>query len=386
MVNLQAEECMGCMACLRACPVNAIDIVKDKKDNDYAHVDTDKCIGCNKCDKVCPVITPVEFHSSRSIFAARSTSEGIVKATSSGGAAYLIAKKFIEEGGVVFGCKSTTLTKIEHVLVDKVGHLMSLRGSKYVKSDISKALSEIPQLLKTKKKVLFIGTPCQVAAVINFTRNDDNLYCIDLICHGVPSIGFFDRYSHEVLGCNFSSELQVEFRKKTPKIQFGTWFIDSRNGKAIKSQPYPKSPYMAAFFAGESYRENCHNCTYARKERVSDLTLGDFWGVKSTEFDDKEGVSLIMCNTNKGAIMFESIKGMIEYEPHTIEEATAHNANLKAPFKRPANKDYFYGLLNDHSIEYAVKKSIPTYRKANNIFFQIYLKIAVFLHKHLKNR
>ncbi|MCM1140842.1 MAG: Coenzyme F420 hydrogenase/dehydrogenase, beta subunit C-terminal domain [Muribaculum sp.] len=369
MIELSADECCGCMACLKSCPVDAIYISHDSKDNDYATVDLNKCIGCNKCEKVCPVINPVLFHQPQDIYAAISTNESVILHSSSGGAAYLIASKFIDTGGVVYGCKSSSLTNIEHVRIEEKSAVNNLFGSKYVKSDITLALPLILEDLKKGKPVLFIGTPCQVAAVIKFTGHHDNLYTIDLVCHGEPSIGFLKRYAHEVLGAKYNEDIIVKFRQKNPKIQFGTWFFDTSNGKPIKSQPFPKSPYMAAFFAGLNYRENCHYCKYAKPERVADMTLGDFWGLKSTKLDEQNGVSLIICSTKKGRSLFEMIKSMIILERHTIEEATKGNANLSAPFKRPYNKDAFYELLQTHTILSAVKKTLPLYRKANNSSF-----------------
>lgn len=385
MINLKPDECCGCMACINACPVNAIFISHDNKSNDIVSVDHSKCIGCAKCERVCPVLKPVALNQPKAIYAVSAKDDIILKQASSGGAAYLIACNFIKDGGIVYGCKATSITQVEHIQVNDKNGVKDLLGSKYVKSDINHILPNILKNLKEGKRVLFIGTPCQVAAVINFTGNNENLYTIDLVCHGEPSIKFLERYAHETMGEKLRPDIVIRYRQKSPKIQFGTWFDDINTGKSVISQPFPKSPYMAAFFAGISYRENCHICSYARTERVADLTLGDFWGLKSDKLHEQNGVSLIMCNSEKGKSLFDLIKLVTIYEIHTIEEAIKQNANLSAPFKRPEQKDAFYQLLKDHTIKYAVKRTLPIYRKANNPLYQLYLKIAVALHRY-KNR
>jgi len=376
MVELSANECCGCMACLKACPVDAIDIILDDKANDIVKVNLSKCINCNKCERVCPIISPVKFHAPIRVYAAATIYKNILKSSASGGAAYIIAKKFIENGGVVFGAKSFGLTKVEHISVNDIESLSDLSGSKYVKSDISDALLKIKDCLKIGKKVLFIGTPCQVAAVINYTRDNHNLFCIDLICHGEPSISFLQRYAHETLKTRFSDSLTVQFRWKKPEIEFGTRFINQDNGKIILDHPYPTSSYMAAFFDGLSYRENCHNCIFAQCNRVSDITLGDFWGLNSKALCDRKGASLVICNTSKGVYLFNLVKDEMNFEKHTLEEAVAHNSNLSRPKKRPANKEQFYSDLKNHTIAYSVRKHLASYRKENNFFFRLYLKLA----------
>lgn len=386
MVNLSAEKCCGCMACYHVCPVDAIDVVVDAKDNDFVRVDTNKCINCNKCERVCPIISPVKLSRPKRVYAAVAQNNSTTNNSSSGGAAYIIATKIIEKGGVVYGCASTSLSTVEHTAVEDIQFLDSLAGSKYVKSDISKVLPKIKQSLQDGRKVVFFGTSCQVAAVIKYVGNHEQLLCVDLVCHGEPSIKFLERYVSETVGDNVDSKanLRIQFRWKTPKIQFGTRFVDVTDSSIVISQPYPKSPYMAAFFSGICYRENCHNCIFARRERGSDITLGDFWGVKSSLFNADEGVSLVMCNTTKGQLLFDEVSHLMTTEEHSLEDAVAHNANLSAPKKRPYNKDQFYHDMQNHTIEYSIKKNLPSYRKENNPIYRLYLKVAKFAYKLLK--
>lgn len=73
---------------------------------------------------------------------------------------------------------------------------------------------DVDKKLKDGEKVLFIGLPCQVAALRNFTNNHDNLCTVDLICHGSPSPELLRMYLKEK-SVDIKALNELDFREKT---------------------------------------------------------------------------------------------------------------------------------------------------------------------------
>ena len=49
IVEVDANDCVGCETCVSECPVEAISMVDDK-----ALIDQDKCTQCQTCVEACP--------------------------------------------------------------------------------------------------------------------------------------------------------------------------------------------------------------------------------------------------------------------------------------------------------------------------------------------
>lgn len=249
------------MVCVQKCSQNCISIV-DSGDSLNAVINDDICVHCNACRNVCPQNILVKKQKPITWYQGWAEEE-IRKRSSSGGAASAIMKAFIESGGFVASCLFD-MGNFTFTLTNDIEVLKCFRGSKYVKSNPGNIYEKIADKLKNHK-VLFVGLPCQVAALKRYVKCYENLYTIDLICHGTPSRKLLDSYLNEK-GYSLNSCLDVTFRNQT---MFGL----SVNGDKVC--PYEKDDYTIAFLKSVCYTESCYSCQYASDERVSDVTLGD---------------------------------------------------------------------------------------------------------------
>ncbi len=343
------DNCTGCFACYNICHKNAINMIEDKNGYIFPVIDYSKCVNCKMCEKVCPSLNSVEFFDPQILYAMIAKNNIIRNNSSSGGAAYIISKNIIDNGGIVYGCAFTNNQLLRHVRVEEKKELIKLNGSKYSHSYILDTYKLAKIDLDKNKKVLFIGTPCQIAGLKKYLfKNYDNLYLVDIVCHGVPS----QKYLKESLSSEFVDN--VTFRNNTKYVL--TEYI---KGRIAKRTDATENCYYRAFFDGLTYRKNCYDCKYAKKERCSDITLGDFWGLNENSkfYDDKEqGVSLILINTKKGnKLINESSSDMI-LEKRNIDEVLLSNEQLNHPKKMNDNYYKFKEMYEKYGFNKAYKK------------------------------
>ena len=335
----------------------------------YPEIDKSKCINCNLCKKICPVINKLDLKSPLKCLAIRTTNKKILYESSSGGIATIISKKIIESKGVVYGASFIDNCEVNHVRIDSINQLFKIQGSKYVHSYIKDTYKKVKKDLIDNRTVLFVGTPCQVAGLKNFLlREYDNLYTIDIICHGVPSQKFL---KDEVSRINKNVNIdRVNFRDK----KYSTFhFSLIKDGKTIFFEEWYKSPYFFTFMKSYTYRENCYSCKYASSKRCSDITLGDFWGIseESKFFKTKqEGLSVALPITSKGIHLLNLIDDYVEYEERPLLEAINGNDQLRDSCKKS-------------DLQRKFKK---VYLKNNN-FYKSYKKVFTknYIKQKLKN-
>ena len=348
----EKDKCCGCGLCAIKCPKNAIEMREDEFGFIYPYINQDKCINCGICKKVCAYNNdPVENKFEKKVYGAVSKDDKILNSTASGGVFTSIATEFIKQNGVVFGCsleKDNNKFIVKHIKVDNLDDLEKLKGSKYVQSDITNIFKEIKDCLKDNKKVLFSGTPCQVAAIKKFTNNPDNLFTIDIICHGVPSNKMFNDYiEYENKKKNIIIE-DFKFRDKSKGwgMFYHYDYIDKKdNSNKRKIKPAYESSYFQMFLDSYTYRDNCYSCPYANDIRNSDITLGDFWGVEKEHFDYlssndlnvKRGISCIVVNSAKGNYIFSQMNDLLLFES-TILKVKKHNGQLCYPSFKPFDR------------------------------------------------
>lgn len=371
----KAKDCTGCAACSNACAHEAITMTPiDRLGSLYPQVNNDACVECKLCEKVCPALHPIEQKLPQKVFAAWSKDIEENRKSTSGGLATIFSKKILQAGGVVYGCSSIG-TDVKHIRIDDIEDVDKLRGSKYVQSSIDDVFKRVRKDLLSKTRVLFIGTPCQVAGLLSFLRKPyENLLTVDLICHGTPSLRLLQEH-----------EKKIAPDKKVTKVGFrdsGSYVLKLYSGNDLiySSNLWKKryeDAYYNAFIRGYTFRESCYRCRYAHKERCSDVTIGDFWGLgKEIPFRSESpnaGISVALVNTDKGKQFLSANTDALYLSDRPLDEAVNGNPQLKSPKKKTLAMKVFRHLYlkNGFSLKGALYTTdfylLPIYYILNKI-------------------
>lgn len=344
------KHCTGCSACLNICTHSAITMQNDSEGFFSPVVDDSKCVDCNLCISKCPIINKPTFEEvPKTVYAAYNLNKEQHQKSASGGIFSAFANYFYSlNNGVVCASAFNSHLYLHFELSTNKKDLNKLRGSKYVQSEVGYVFRKIKKLLINGKKLLFLGTPCQVAGLRSYLGKEyDNLYLIDLVCHGVPSPKLFNSYLHSV-GINTKYEYDNYYFRNQKN---STYFVNSvkPKGKNKSTIPYNQHSYMCAYLRGWIHRESCYNCKFTGVNRQGDCTISDFWGIlaKKVKFASATnmGVSMVMINTPKGHRLFEAIKDQLYYEEKTFDEALIDNHNLIEADTRPPERDFMYEEL-----------------------------------------
>lgn len=349
-------QCTGCGACFNRCDRQAISMEADEEGFAYPKIDTGKCVGCGLCEKACPQLNPPAFHPpmGKRVYAAWAKDDSIRLASSSGGLYTVFAQEILKRGGLVNGVAYDQDFNLTHRLVDKVDDLASLRGSKYVQSDIGDIYRQVEDALRHGRSVLFTSTPCQVAGLYSFLgKQYDNLITCDFVCHGVPSSAFFKLMVAEVVKKNRVTDPVAYRFRDLNRWGFRPALVD-KNGIEYQDGVTDKF-YFQTFLRGLNYRENCYQCRHASFSRVADLTIGDFWGIGTwwpfRHADKMKGVSLLLVNTPKGKAFVDCLSESALYrELRDIHECD-ENRQLYEPVERRVGRKEFYAKLKANGLE-----------------------------------
>lgn len=357
---LNKEDCCGCRACAAVCPCNAITMNSDNEGFLYPVVDEAVCVDCNKCVSSCPVINSPEKPSENpSAYWAINSDEKMRVESSSGGVFTVLAEKTINNGGIVFGAAmSDDCRSVRHISVDNIDELHKLRGSKYVQSDIGDSYNRVKEYLDNGKEILFSGTPCQVEGLLGFLGKDyENLICIDLICHGVPSPKVWEKYIQYVEDTVTSRMESVSFRSK----RYG-WHkysvLFSFENKKENINTLNDDLFMKAFLRDICLRPSCYSCKFKKLNRQSDITLADFWGVERLlpEIDDDKGVSLVIVHSAKGESLLKSVEQRLKSGKTDLDSALKYNTSMLNSVKAHKNRGLFFEKMDDVEFSELVSK------------------------------
>ena len=375
MLNKTEENCTGCRACEKICPTHSIQMYYNSSGFLMPEVNWNKCNKCSKCINVCPENEKKELKKHYTeIYAikAKSKEDSIDSATA--GLFYMIAKKIIEKKGVVFGCIWKDKLSAIHIGTSEIKLLDKMRGSKYVQSDTKNVYVEIQEDLKLGKKVLFSGTGCQIAGLYSFLGKEyNNLYTVEILCHGVPSPKLFKKYIswlEKRLKCNID---EIHFRDKT-KSGWGSGYkniiICGDKEKSIYRQ---NDTYCLHFIDALIQRKVCYQCRYTGKKRVGNLVLGDFWGVQKyyPDFFSDKGVAVAAVTDWKGYELLELIDDRIEKISIHWDEAAQMNEPLRTPIRKDKTRDIIYKHIDEENLDE---------------FFLTYMKIPFDLGAEIKQR
>lgn len=340
MIKIDFEHCTGCGACVQACPKKCIQNKENNEGFVFPDINSNECIKCNLCEKVCPISNTISKDTITSVYAVNDKNDDACLSATSGGFFGILAEYVLSNGGVIYGCAMCG-HDVEHKRASNHKELQLLKGSKYVQSNTKDTFIKAKNDLKSGRLVLYSGTPCQIAGLITFLgREYDNLITADVICHGVPSQAYFRKYIQGLEKHSNGTISDFSFRSKNNRgwSLAGEYTLKSSIKENKKKLYYFESYYYFYFLEGSIYRDSCYQCKYANIDRVSDFTLGDFWGVEGlhVEFDTEKGCSLVITNTTKAKDIFTQLD--MNSKEVTVEEAIKHNAQLIEPSKKPSSR------------------------------------------------
>ena len=350
------NECTGCYACVSACKHDCIKMEEDELGAIHPSVDENKCVNCGACRKVCPNNVSFDFKYPSACYASWITDKEKRRICASGGIGTTMSEYVIRNGGVVFGSRYNESLVPIMTFTERLEELEHFKGSRYVQSLVGNdTYKQVKNFLLDDRQVLFIGTPCQIAGLKSFLRKEyQNLITVDLICHGVCPTRYFteevDYLSNKFKlkdisdarfrgndGNNYRLTLWNKARRKLfPRDNYREKLL-----RLSESQQF----YIWGFLLGVTLRENCYTCKYARPERISDITIGDFIRLgKEVPFDyPKANVSSVTINTEKGNVFYKSVSESndmlinvernygerLEYKPSLVEPFHRHPLNVK---------------------------------------------------------
>lgn len=353
-------SCTGCASCFNVCPVKAITMNEDTEGFLRPHIDKFRCINCGLCEKSCPELHPVTlFPRPNTVCACWSLDDSIRMSSSSGGIFSELARATLREGGIVFASGYDEKLYLHFKGIEKESDLDFARQTKYWQSDVKNSFIEAKNALLEGRRVLFVGTPCQVAGLRVFlgTKSDlSNLCTVDLICGSVASPRVFKNYI-DYLRSIFGQDIRsINMRDKTKSWEFPRTSVVLFNGK--KQTLREKNDWFKlGFFKRLFSRPCCEYCRYATNKRVGDITIGDYWSLGSLEpfsYSKKKGVSVVLCNTPQGKGVFSSIKECCFVCERKMEELQL--PGLRHPIPSHQNRSQFFDDLEKESIDLIVTK------------------------------
>lgn len=351
-------HCYGCNSCYSACPTKAITMQLGKEGFLYPTVNQNLCCGCQRCKEVCPIHhSPLQQAAfEQVIYAVKHKDEVIRSNSTSGGMFTALSDYILEMGGIVYGAILDDTLRVCHSRATTKEERDRMRGSKYVQSDIGDTFLDVKKDLEDGKQVLFTGTPCQVEGLKNYLKRTDTAQLIlcDIICHGVPSNQIWQEYVRFTEKKQRSPLKYHNFRTKHNgwhSVTARNVFLNAEDSESLSSQLFS---YL--FQKDLILRPCCYSCRFSSLSRVSDITIGDFWGIDKIypEFDDNKGVSLVLINTFRGNAVFQSIKEVLEVRESKKEDCLQHN--LMRPTPLPENRGRFWRAYLSHGFLYATRK------------------------------
>lgn len=369
------NECTGCFACATVCPKKAITMVEDKYGELHPKIKEDECIGCNLCLKVCPNNCSQTFYYPLKCYASWITDDNKRRTCASGGIATMMSEFIINTyEGVVFGARydkdfTPVMSYTEHY-----EDLKYFKGSRYVQSIVGyETFRKVKQYLKLGRKILFIGTPCQISGLKSYLSTDyENLITVDLICHGCSPTKYFKEEINYIIkkyGLNNISDIRFRGNDRN-NFCLSIWSDNNGQTKRIYRKAALLQPYFAGFLLGTTLRENCYSCKYARPDRISDITIGDFIGLGDTiKFPySRYNVSSVSINTHKGESFYNEVEkstpNMINIE-RDYSERLVYKPSLVEPFKPHESYSIFRKLYVEEGFVSAVRKALGPILRRN---------------------
>lgn len=369
------DQCFGCEACVQICGRKALKMDTDQEGFRYPVLDRSLCVDCGLCNKVCPVENRTAKHTEKQIaYGGYIKSEADRLDSTSGGAFTAIADAWADRDYVIFGAVSDGLRVVHSYIADKA-LIEVFRKSKYSQSVIGSSFADASRFLRDGKKVLFSGTPCQISGLINYLNTVkaplDNLLTVEVVCEGVPSPLYIEKmnrhciekygagisrlsYRHKAASRSDFSGLKIGLRDKG-KWDFQMMKITLSNGiEIVKDRWF--TPFWSIWLNHLMSRPSCYNCPFTTAQRVSDITLGDLWGVHiycPELYGNNGGSSLIVANTDKGRLALDRSRSYMHGHELDFETALRYQSPMRKPISYNPERETFMKELMDTGLTYA---------------------------------
>ncbi len=362
------EQCFNCTACATVCPKKCI-IMEVNPDDGYIYpkIDKTKCINCGKCKLVCINLNHKKLQSDiKKAYVLYNKNENVRMKSSSGGISHILMQYVIQNDGVVYGAGYNDKLIVVHSRAETIKECDKFKTSKYVRSDIRDIYIKVIEDLKNDKLVLFTGTPCQIAgikSVVNKNLQKKLILC-EIMCDCVASPILFEKFKDEIEKKYNSKIENINFRSKTNGAHNKSMEIKLKDRTVILPQNSNNlySEYMQIFGCGLSTPISCTKCEFEHvNERISDFTIGDYWGKKEIIPDDNKGISMLLLNTEKAIDIFEQyIKDNVNYIE--VQPTVALDNNHIKHKNIILNKESFMEDLSKLSFDQLAKKYVRKYR------------------------
>ena len=346
MIDIKDKsQCTGCTACESICGKKAITMQFDEFGHSYPHVNKEICVECGLCETVCPMLHKDEIGRKDGnvyTYAAYNKDLKVRKESTSGGIFTLLAEEILLNNGVVFAARFDEEFHVIHDHFDTIENIGKYRGSKYVQSSLNGIFKSVKEFLKVRK-VLFVGTPCQVEGLKRYLRKDNpNLVTCDFICMCISSPRMWDDYLKE-----YHTDVKLEsitFKDKRTSWHKWNMLIKDEEGEHLMKGNY--NPFFYTYLNQYSSRPSCFKCPFRRTHRNSDFTIADCWGIDKVnpDFDDDKGCTTLIVQSLKGKRIFEQIKCKMNYIDYKIEDVRTYNPYIEKQLPCPVDYNLFNSI------------------------------------------
>lgn len=393
MIQEDKINCVGCYGCYNICPKKAIVMEEDEEGFRYPIVQQEKCIQCEACSRVCPVIHSIPDVEERTpdTYAAINEDWNIRRESSSGGIFHLLANYVLKQGGAVYGAGFDEQWEVVHQVAENQAMLANLRVSKYVQSRIEDTYYKVKKTLESGRQALFVGTPCQCVALKCYLNKEyDNLVLVDFICHGVPSPKVWRQYrTWRTKGKKID---RISFRNKNISWERYLLLFLFKNNNKYLAEDLSHDLYLKGFLQNLYLRPSCHQCKFCHKNRPTDLTLADFWGVQDVlpEMYDGKGTSLVFIHSAKGKELFESLPA--KKMKTEFDRAIQYNPSMVRPSIPSKNRQRFFEefIAGQRSIDQIIKENtkIPLVQQVKRSLYRVLYRIpgVVWTYRKVKGK
>ena len=384
MILASKKLCTGCSACYASCGRGAISMVADAEGFLQPVIDEAKCVNCGLCEKACPVLSKLPLRTPLAVYAAKAKDEELRMKSSSGGVFSLLARAVIADGGIVFGAGFDHADwHVMHKSAENEEELEDLRGSKYVQSEMGDVFRCVKAELAKNRKVLFSGTPCQIAGLRLFLGKPyGNLLLVDVVCHAAPSPlvwkKFLEKRLLAVTESSLSSIKRISFRRKNCGWKRFSLSLRFANDKEYLAD-LTKDTFLRGFLSELYNRPSCHNCHSRELKSASDLTIADYWRVheKMPEMDDDKGTSLVLVNTAKGETAFKCIEDCISTRASDYGDAIRTNPAIVRSSPPNKKRSQFFKACHTRDFDRLVIRMIrrPLWRRVGSVIKRVLKRV-----------